>query len=497
MSKTDKSREKIAYDFFKSKVGQTFSLSELGEITGWKEGTLKTYPSKKWYLFLKKEGNRQYFITEEINKFTFEDFVNLQSQKVLPAHSKEIIGQGLEKMKDFENKNGLEKFYLERIKIKNYHSLQNIDIQGLNSKEVYFLGENGDGKTLLLRAILLALKWNFIGFEDMKSILDKSLVHNDTVHFEVHSNTGQILNNTKTKSYVKNVFAYGVHRSQNDSFRFEKYGFLSLFDSNRILQNPEQWLKDLYLKEIEYKQNSELFEEPSLSVETVKKMFRDILEKNIQIEVSSKGVFFVERGTKTDFDILSEGYKTVIIWLVDLLYRLTESQPHAKLENKENGFTGIVLVDEVSLHLHPKWEYELPQKLRTWFPNIQFIFTTHSPITVLGASEDAVFFKLYKENGETKVMPYNELRVANMRVDQILTSPFFGLENARPKYLDEFMKIRKEILTKSNPTESDLIRLKKYEDHYGTLPTGETIDEIETKALITEMLNDLQNDQNK
>ena len=60
-----------------------------------------------------------------------------------------------------------------------------------------------------------------------------------------------------------------------------------------------------------------------------------------------------------------------------------------------------MLVDEIGVYLHPKWQYTIVRKLRSWFPLVQFIFTTHSPIVIMGASKDAAFYKVYKEGGVT------------------------------------------------------------------------------------------------
>ncbi|TAD96212.1 MAG: hypothetical protein EAZ97_14405 [Bacteroidetes bacterium] len=499
MLKKDTKKTEIAYKFFQSKVGQIISLQEIGTATGWAESTLKTYPSKKWYLFLEKKGGKKYLVTNLINNYSLQDFIELQSQKFLSENkpkNKFSSEKSSEETQNFKDKYGITDVFLKKIEITNYHCLKDLNIDGLDKKEVYFLGENGDGKTLLLKAILCALKWNFIEFEGMKKAMDNIFVHDNSIFLKASDTEGRNFGK-QDQLFAKNVFAYGVHRSQNDSQRFDYYGFMSLFDQNQVLQSPEQWLKNLYLEDIEAKQNPDLFKKPAVSLENAKSMFLDILGKNIEIEVSSKGVFFVERGTKTDFDILSEGYKIVLIWLTDLLFRLTNSQPNAKLYDQKNGFTGIVLVDEINLHLHPKWEYELPQKLRAWFPNIQFIFSTHSPITVLGASEDAVFFRLFKENGKTQITPCQALQVGNMRADQILTSDFFGLSSARPAKLKEFMQMREQILTKTEFTKEDEQKLDELETQYGALPTGESKLELKTQLLLNKILKNFEkNDTN-
>jgi len=115
--------------------------------------------------------------------------------------------------------------------------------------------------------------------------------------------------------------------------------------------------------------------------------------------------------------------------LCDLLSRLTQHQPYIK-ELKD--FYGIVLVDEIDLFLHPKWEYNIVKKLRSKLPNIQWFFTTHSPMLILGASEDAVFYRLYKEHGITKISEQWKCSdLTQLMASAIVTSPLFDMETAR------------------------------------------------------------------
>ena len=83
---------------------------------------------------------------------------------------------------------------------------------------------------------------------------------------------------------------------------------------------------------------------------------------------------------------LSEGYKIVIAMVADLAARMAEANPG--MDNPLEA-SGIVLVDEIDLHLHPQWQREIILQLTTVFKNIQFIVTTHSPIIVMGAANVA------------------------------------------------------------------------------------------------------------
>nr|PMJ98454.1 recombinase RecF [Vibrio cyclitrophicus] len=73
---------------------------------------------------------------------------------------------------------------------------------------------------------------------------------------------------------------------------------------------------------------------------------------------------------------LSQGEKSLLALVADISRRLTMLNP--LLSNPLEG-SGLVLIDEVDLHLHPSWQQKVIQRLENTFPNIQFIVTTHSP----------------------------------------------------------------------------------------------------------------------
>jgi len=95
-------------------------------------------------------------------------------------------------------------------------------------------------------------------------------------------------------------------------------------------------------------------------------------------------------------DQLSEGEKSLFSLVGDLARRITIANP--ALNNPLDG-EGIVLIDEIELHLHPKWQKEIIQKLSDTFPNVQFIITTHSP-QVLSEIDSSSVYLIYRENGK-------------------------------------------------------------------------------------------------
>lgn len=320
--------------------------------------------------------------------------------------------------------------YLKEIEIVNFFCIENIKLDNLqDKKEIYIVGENGDGKTIFLQSILLAFKGdknvgeivNFLNDNPRHNYYLKAAALDDErptyVFSEIESG----------REYVaKNVFAYGVHRSRNDSDRADEHGYLTLFREDSYLKSPVKWLQYLHHKE-------KAKEPPPIDLETAVNMLKSLLDQNVEIEVTPDHVIFVERKTRVSFSQLADGYKSVIIWVCDLLEKLSKNQPGVQ---RTQDFKGIVLVDEIELFLHPKWKNKIVRNLRRWFPGIQFIFTTHSATVILGASRDAVFYKLYKEGGVTKVSQ-PVLKISHLMMNALVTSPLFGLESAHARSFED------------------------------------------------------------
>ncbi len=443
---------------------------------------LKELVNLKWlYLGTNRIETLPENITETNMEITLENkkydtgYLNLADNpiKTPPLY---LVQRGKEAIKKYFQKG---EPYLDSIQIENYFSLESISVVNLaDKKEIYFLGENGDGKTILLQAIALALKGDqkfgiisdvlkdnttFLT-EQKESTVEKNLslgdflfgnsnIKDESVEFYQHArsnkkNTQQqkeiiisepLLEATDSFGYKKqyregnidfphsNVYAYGINRvfNKNDETREDenKEVYLSLFDHRYGLTDPVQWLKDIRLLTLDNKEKG--LPEPTITVSRAKQLLSELLSKEIDIKISGTSVTFSEKGSApVSFRQLSDGYKSVINWLCDLLSRLSQNQPHV---NKLEDYYGIVLVDEIGVYLHPRLQFTLVGMLRKKFKKIQWIFTTHSPIITLGASEDAVFYKLYKENGKTQLAgPVNG--ISGMTANSLITSILWRLD---------------------------------------------------------------------
>lgn len=101
--------------------------------------------------------------------------------------------------------------------------------------------------------------------------------------------------------------------------------------------------------------------------------------KNLRIQEKPLRLLVDKDGETLDLSQLSDGERSFLAVICDLGRRLALANP--RLENPLHG-AGVVLIDELELHLHPRWQREVRDNLHKTFPNIQFIATTHSPFVI-------------------------------------------------------------------------------------------------------------------
>ncbi len=152
-----------------------------------------------------------------------------------------------------------------------------------------------------------------------------------------------------------------------------------------------------------------------------------LLPGNVRIAgVTTEGLIeFLVDGQKVPTISLSDGFRSVIALAGDLIWRLLQSFPN--LEDPTQA-SGVVLIDELDIHLHPSWQREIAGWLQQVFPNLQFFVATHSPLVASGAGEDALTLRLEMVNGQPQIekVPYPDLAAD---VNRTLTSSAFGLQS--------------------------------------------------------------------
>jgi hypothetical protein len=145
---------------------------------------------------------------------------------------------------------------------------------------------------------------------------------------------------------------------------------------------------------------------------------------------------------------LSQGYQATIAWIADVVGQQFWDSGVAP-ENQD--MEGLVLIDEIDLHLHPKWQKGLIQALKATFPRLQFVVTTHSPMVLPGLERDEILRVDLDEQGDFHIRGADETP-AGMTGSE-LYEEFFGLAERFPAELGE--ALRRYGFLSGNPYRTD------------------------------------------
>ena len=165
---------------------------------------------------------------------------------------------------------------------------------------------------------------------------------------------------------------------------------------------------------------------------------------------------------------LSLGYRTVFAWAVDIAWNLSQHYPDS---DNPYGEPAIVIVDEIDLHLHPRWQREIRKDFTNCFPSVQFIVTAHSPL-IAQVSLDSNLAVLRRES-EYAVVESDPVVIKEWRLDQVFTSDLFGFESARHPEVEEQMKRMRYLSQKQHLSEVERNELEELDCWILTLPTAE------------------------
>ncbi len=196
--------------------------------------------------------------------------------------------------------------------------------------------------------------------------------------------------------------------------------FLTQFDEEQPLSAFERWMVYLDYR-IHKDHDKEAKRQRELGIAAINKL----LPSQVKFDsVNAEGrILFDIAGNKIATIALSDGYRSILALAGDLVWRLIRAFPESKDPLREEG---IVLIDELDIHLHPIWQRDIALWLREQFPNLQFIVATHSPLITLGAGEDALTLTFsLDDNGKTVCEPVQN--IAAMNIERILQSKAFGL----------------------------------------------------------------------
>ena len=200
------------------------------------------------------------------------------------------------------------------------------------------------------------------------------------------------------------------------------------------------------------------------------------------------GLLFRTQNGNVPLDGLSLGHRTITAWIVDLAWRLVRRYPESAKPLEEPA---VVLIDEIDLHVHPRWQRTIMKQFSEHFTNVQFVATTHSPLMITSMKDVNVAVLKQAEAGDHVVIENDPEVVEGWRCDQTLVS-LFGLETARSLQVEALMKDRENLLAKSSVTPQARKRLRRIADELSSLPTGESPEDLGAMSIIRQAAKDIQ-----
>ncbi len=283
---------------------------------------------------------------------------------------------------------------LVKLWVKNFKGIKAAKIENIpaNTQWIFLTGENGIGKTVLLQAIAYGLfgfsevtdgEKNRFNQENTDILIVKCI--KDKYEYIYFNTFGQ-------RTIPINIAMFGASRLENTTNGKVQDKTAHLFEKSTQLRNIDNFLFQIAINTLRQNQ-----------YELLKNILCNILNlKDIDIDRKENRTLYFEQESDKPvfFSQLSAGYKNLINLIGNIIVELSTS--HLDIQAAQD-LTGIVIIDEIEAHLHPKMQRFLVEKLTELFPKVQFIVSTHSPIPLLSAPKESVIFHVdrTKEAGIT------------------------------------------------------------------------------------------------
>ena len=317
----------------------------------------------------------------------------------------------------------LESAEIREVEIANFRAIDHLrlhlDADSGAGSWLMLLGENAAGKSSVLQAIALALA-------DEEAIRALPVDHHSLLRtgaeegFVRVSLTGsrrerELRFGAELDSFVLSgypgkivVAGYGSTRllPRRSEGPMAVSGVEGLFDPFVPLARPGDWLPEVSAKEFD----------------TIAMALKPLLNlrEDDELRRVSDGIELLRGRRPLLLSHLSDGYQAMAGFGLDMMRVFI--QHWGSIEAAE----GIVLVDELGTHLHPRWQMKVTGSLRESFPRVQFIATTHDPLCLRGLKDGEVAV-LRQSDDRTYALQDDLPPVAGLAVDQLLTSEHFGL----------------------------------------------------------------------
>ncbi|MEW5986774.1 MAG: AAA family ATPase [Chloroflexota bacterium] len=198
--------------------------------------------------------------------------------------------------------------------------------------------------------------------------------------------------------------------------------FITQFDDDEPISAFERWMVYLDFRIAKDPDDSLAHKMRRIGTEAIVKL----LPGKVQVsEVTKDGrILFEIDGQKVPTVGMSDGYRSIIALAGDLVWRLLQTFPD--LDDPSKAF-GVVLIDELDIHLHPVWQRRIAGWLQQTFPNLQFFVATHSPLVAVGAGNEALTLRFRARQDTEDVCVEGVEDISAYDVDRALKSPAFDL----------------------------------------------------------------------
>lgn len=259
----------------------------------------------------------------------------------------------------------------------------------------------------------------------------------------------------------------------------------SLFREDMALAEAISWLKEIYLRRLEGRPGAQELEKGILAL-----LNDGLLPGGMHIQrVDSDGLWVKANGNELPLKELSDGYRTVAALIVDIARQLFDTYGEFNVVQEDGvckaDYPGVVLIDEMDAHLHVSWQQQIGFWLKSRFPGIQFIVSTHSPFICQAADPNGLI-RLPAPGEERTVEHIPEhlyTIVKNGSADEAVLTELFGLETSHSQSsesLREELAQLEVLLIKGKAGDA---QKKRYEQLLKSLP--DTQDHMVQQALRT------------
>lgn len=261
------------------------------------------------------------------------------------------------------------------------------------------------------------------------------------------------------------------------------------------------WLQGLYAASLDPKNPAR--EVHARDLEIARGVLDELLPRPVKVHtIDTRSVTFHAPGIEGGVELsdLSDGYRSFLAFALDLLQQL-QLQPGGLSQiaaAREEGCTplqtsGVVLIDEADLHLHPSWQRHLGRWLTTMFPRMQFIVSTHSPFIAQSATPGGLFVLAPDNQGGITARKPTE-RADGLTPQQILQSPLFGLDETRDPETERLLARHRELLSRQKwhmgLSPEHQAELEQIEQELGArqVGVGESLTELERRKAMEDFV---------